>query len=241
MPHDYGPITGEETTPEEVVQDAIAHGCKSISYTYTEPTIFFEFAYETAKLAREEGLLNTFVTNGYTTKEAIDTISPYLDAVNVDLKGFTEEFYHNVCGGRLRPVEDAIRQYHDNGVWVEVTTLLVSGHNDSKFMLDQMADFIVSIDAAIPWHISRFHPSYKMRDAEPTKISTIHKAVEIGRQHGIKYIYSGNVPGDDYESTFCPECGAKVISRSGFYTIKNNLTEGACPSCGKKIDGVMHV
>jgi pyruvate formate lyase activating enzyme len=134
---------------------------------------------------------------------------------------------------------DAIKKYHDNGVWIEITTLLVPGHNDSKMMLDEIADFIVSIDSSIPWHISRFHPSYNMRDTQSTRISTIHKAVEIGKQHGIKHIYSGNVPGDDYESTFCSHCGERVISRAGFFTVQNHLVDGTCPSCGKKPAGLI--
>lgn len=236
LPHDSGSIAGEEATATEIVDDALSYGCKSISYTYTEPTIFLEFAFDTAKEAKKRGLANTFVSNGYTTKKAIDTISPYLDAINIDLKGFSDEFYRKTCGGRLKPVLDAITRYHENGVWVEITTLIVPGHNDSQQMLEQMADFIASVDTSIPWHISRFHPSYTMQNVPPTDIRTIHKAVEVGKKRGILHIYSGNVPGDDFESTFCPNCGKKLIDRRGFHIAKNHLTGTNCPACGQTVN-----
>ncbi len=229
-------VMGRDLSPEAIVEDAIANNCQSISYTYTEPTIFFEYAYETARLARKKGLKNVFVTNGYITRPAIAKISRYLDAANVDLKGFSEEYYQNVCGASLQPVLDAIREYHKKNVWLELTTLIMPGHNDSPEMLGRIAEFIASLDRKIPWHISRYFPHYKMRHVPPTDIGVIHKAVEIGKKHSLKYIYAGNVPGDSYESTYCPKCKKKVIDRSGFSVNNTNLEEDRCAFCNEKID-----
>jgi len=214
----------------------LASGCKSIAYTYTEPTIFFEYAYDIAKLASKNKLKNLFVTNGFINKEPIDNISKYLDGANVDLKGFSEEFYKKRCGAKLEPVLSAIKEYHKKGVFLEITTLIVPGHNDSDEMLKEIAKFIASVDKKIPWHISRFYPHYKMQDVSPTSVETIHKAVKIGKEEGLRYIYAGNVPGDDYESTYCPKCGKKVISRLGFQVEEINLDKDKCKFCGEKID-----
>ena len=231
-------IIGEELSPKRIVEEALANGCESISYTYTEPTIFFEYAYETAKLAKKKGLKNNFVTNGFICKEPVDVISEVLDAANIDLKGFSEEFYKEVCGARLQPVLDAIKQYYSNKVWVEITTLIVPGHNDNREMLAKIAKFIAGIDKKIPWHISRFYPHYNMMNVPQTDISVMHKAVEIGKKNGLKYIYAGNVPGDDYESTYCPKCGKKIIERFGFSVEKSELKKGRCKFCDEEIDGV---
>jgi len=229
-------IVGKDLSPEDVVEDAIANNCQSIAYTYTEPTIFFEYAYDIAKIANTKGLKNLFVTNGFINKEPIDKISKYLDAANVDLKGFSEEFYKKRCSAKLEPVLSAIKEYHKKGVFLEITTLIVPGHNDNKEMLKEIASFIASVDKKIPWHISRFYPHYKMQDVMPTSVDVIHNAVLIGKEEGLKYIYAGNVPGDDYESTYCWNCGKKVISRVGFQVQEINLDKGKCEFCGKKID-----
>ena len=222
--------------PEEIVDKALEAGCKSISYTYTEPTIFFEYAYETARLATAAGLKNVFVTNGYITEEAIAKISDFLDAANIDLKGFSEDYYRKVCGGGFQPVLDAIRSYHKRGVFVEITTLIVPGHNENPEMLKRMADFIASVSVEIPWHISRFHPDYMMQDVPATDVEAIHKAAEIGKQAGLKYIYSGNVYGDDLESTYCPGCKKRLIRRTGFSSGSIDINDNACPYCGERIN-----
>ncbi len=233
-----GDMEGIELSPEEIVREALAGGCKSISYTYTEPTIFYEYAYDTAKLAREKNLANTFVTNGFMTKEAIDGIKPYLDAANVDLKFFSDDSYKKICKGRLQPVLDSIRYMKDCGIWVEVTTLIVPGENDSPGELKGMADFLVSVDSQIPWHISRFHPDYKYTDSYPTPIETMERAAQIGKDAGLKYVYMGNIYSRG--ETVCPSCGKVLIERGGF---RANLSEdflegGVCRSCGVKIAGV---
>ncbi|MFP4424621.1 MAG: AmmeMemoRadiSam system radical SAM enzyme [Candidatus Woesearchaeota archaeon] len=186
-------ILGEDMTPGEIVEEALRNGCQSISYTYTEPTIFFEFAYDTAVLAREKGLKNVFVSNGFITRPAIDLISNYLDAINIDLKGFSEEFYNETCHASFKPILDAIRRYYSNGVFVELTTLIVPGHNDSDQMIEHIVDFIISIDRNIPWHISRFFPLYQMSYLQPTPRETLERAYKIGTQKGLKNIYLGNI------------------------------------------------
>lgn len=231
-------IPGEEISPQELVKAAKRNGCQSISYTYTEPTIFFEYAYDTAKLARAEGLFNNFVTNGFMTKEALKTISPYLDAANVDLKSFREDFYKKLCGASLEPVLDSIRLMKGLNIWIEVTTLLVPGQNDSEEELREIAKFIASCGKEIPWHISRFHPDYKMTDGYSTPIGTIKKAREIGLDAGLRYVYPGNIPGEEGESTFCYQCGQRLIARYGFSILENRVKEGRCPECAVKIDGV---
>ena len=238
FPKEKKEIIGEFLPPEEIVSYAKRNKCKSISYTYTEPTIFFEYAYETAKIAHQQGIKNNFVTNGFISKEAIKLISPYLDAANVDLKSFGDDFYKKFCGARLQPVLDSLKLMKELGIWVEVTTLIIPTLNDSAEELKSIAEFILGLGQETPWHISRFYPHYKMADLPPTPVETLHKAREIGKKVGLNYVYSGNVPGDEGENTFCPHCGKKVISRYGFQTLKNYIKEGKCPYCGTKIAGV---
>lgn len=228
---------GEELSPAEVVVAARSAGCRSISYTYTEPTIFFEYAYDSARLASEAGLANVFVTNGYLTETALRTIRPYLDAANVDLKAFKDETYRRVCGARLRPVLETIRRMRDLGVWVEVTTLVVPGMNDGRDELREIAGFLAGVSPDLPWHISRFHPDYEFTSTPPTPVETLELARDLGKAAGLRHIYVGNVPGEG-ESTACPGCGLTVISRFGFTVKKNVLRNGACPRCGTRLAGV---
>ncbi len=231
-----GGVAGEPFPPEAVVRAAIDEGCRSVSYTYTEPTIFFEYAYDTARLAREAGLLNNFVTNGYMTAEALETIRPVLDAANVDLKAFRDETYKKVCGARLEPVLDTIRRMKALGVWVEVTTLVVPGLNDGAEELAAIARFIASVDPDMPWHISRFHPDYEYTQAPATPVSTLRAAADAGRREGLRHIYVGNVPGES-EDTACPTCRTVLIRRRGFSVIANILQDSRCPTCGTTLAG----
>jgi pyruvate formate lyase activating enzyme len=225
---------GQELPPEQVVDLAQKYRCASIAYTYTEPTIFFEYAYDTAKIATARGIKNVFVTNGYMTEEALHEIEPYLDAANVDLKGFTDEFYRRTCGAQLQPVLDSIHLMHQMGVLVEVTTLIVPGHNDGDEELRQIARFLADISLDLPWHISRFVPHYKMTDVPPTPVETLHRAAEIGYETGLRYVYAGNVPGDRYESTHCPNCGEIAIQRFGYHT-RVKLDGDRCKNCGYQL------
>jgi len=227
----------EAFSPEEIVRAAKKQGCRSISYTYTEPTIFFEYAFDTARLARHADLANVFVTNGYMTAEALRMIQPYLDAANVDLKAFKDETYKKVCGARLEPVLDSIRLMREIGVWVEVTTLVVPGMNDGREELSTIARFIASVSPDIPWHISRFHPDYKYTEVPATPIATLRQAAALAKEAGLRFVYIGNVWGES-ETTFCPQCGKALIRRSGFSVSENRMSGGKCSFCGNPIAGV---
>jgi len=220
--------------PQTVVDLAQQRRCASIAYTYTEPTVFFEYAYDTAVLATPRGIKNIFVTNGYMTLQTLEVIGEDLHAANVDLKSFRDEFYRRLCGGRLQPVLDSIQKMHQDGVWVEVTTLLIPGENDSDEELRDIARFLVGTDPDIPWHISRFVPHYRMVDHPLTPVASIHRAVEIGYQEGLHYVYAGNVPGDRYEHTRCPHCEEVVIQRRG-YSTQSRLDRNRCPGCGHEL------
>jgi len=184
---------GIEMPPEKIVDAAKLNNCSSISYTYTEPTIFFEYAYDTAKLAKKENIKNIFVTNGFMTKQTIETIAPYLDAANVDLKSFREAFYKNICGARLKPILESIKNMYEDDIWIEITTLVVTGQNDSEEEFSDIAKFIADLSIDIPWHISRFHPDYQFTDAVPTPIKTLKMAEQIGKNYNLKNIHIGNV------------------------------------------------
>jgi len=240
MPSDRkGMITGDPFSPQDVVAAAIKGDCKSIAYTYTEPTVYFEFAFDTAKLAHEKGIQNVFVTNGYMTAEALHMINPYLDAANVDLKAFTEDFYKTYCGAKLEHVKESLKLMKSLGIFIEVTTLLIPGLNDDKDELEKLAKFLAdSLGTETPWHISRFHPTYKLTDRPPTPVETLVTAREIGIKAGLKYVYTGNVPGESGGNTFCYSCGEILIERWGFYIKKNGIEESRCPYCDVEIHGV---
>ena len=234
------PIGGREQTPHAIVQRAIDNGCSSISYTYTEPTIYFEFACDTARLARQAGLKNIFVTNGYISTEALATIAPFLDAANIDLKGFSETFYRDVVHARLSEVLDSIMEYRKQGIWLELTTLIIPGLNDSDGELQNLAEFIVAnLGVDTPWHVSQYYPTYLLTDRSRTSVETLRKARDIGLSAGLRYVYEGNVPGEGGENTTCPSCASLLIKRHG-YAIQNNRinNNGACPDCGMVIAGI---
>jgi len=229
----------EEVPPQEIVRLALEKGCASVAYTYTEPTIFFEYAYDIARLASQRGLKNIFVTNGYITPEALREIQPFLDAANIDLKFFDDGMYRQVCGARLAPVLDMIRLYHELGIWVEITTLVIPTYNDSDEHLRQIAEFIVRTDPFMPWHVSAFYPAYKMSHLAPTSPSILQRARKIGLRAGLKHVYSGNVLDEDGAATICPECRAGIIQRSMLTRqTANGLVHGACPYCKTVIHGV---
>jgi pyruvate formate lyase activating enzyme len=230
-------IPGRETSPEDIVNSALKNNCESISYTYTEPTIFFEFAYDCAKLAHKKGIKNVFVSNGYTGQDAVRLITPYLDAINIDLKG-SDKFYKELCGARLNPVKDTIKLMKELGVWVEVTTLIIPDLNDSEKDLADIVEFIKSVDPSIPWHVSQFYPTYKLIDKPRTPVETLKKATGIGYNLGLKYIYEGNVPGEGGENSYCPNCKNILISRYGYSIMENRIRNSSCPQCSNPIDGI---
>jgi len=229
---------GPETPPERLVSEAQAYGCPSISYTYTEPTVFFEYALDTARLAAAQGLKNIFVTNGYITADALREIRPYLHAANIDLKFFDDATYRRVCGARLQPVLDTIRLYRELGVWIEVTTLVIPEYNDSDEQLRGIAEFIAGLDAGIPWHVTGFHPMYKLMNVPPTGLAILRRARTIAREAGLRYVYIGNLPDEDGSTTRCPGCGATAILRSGFRVRQLPPPHGACATCRRPLEGV---
>lgn len=229
----------DDVSPEMIVKKALSASCQTISYTYSEPTIFYEYARDIAKLAKPHGIDNVFVTNGYMSREMLKESVSWLTAANVDLKAFNKETYRKVMGGDLNGVLDSISYMKELGIWIEITTLVVPQMNDSESELKNIAEFIAKTGKDIPWHISRFHPQYKMSNTPSTSFETLHMAYEIGKKAGLKYIYLGNIPGDSKENTFCWSCGKVLIERLGFSIKENAITkEQTCPKCSSKIDGV---
>ncbi|MDD2898018.1 MAG: AmmeMemoRadiSam system radical SAM enzyme [Desulfuromonadaceae bacterium] len=232
-------ICDGDRTPLDIVQRALDSMCSSLSYTYTEPTIYYEFAYDTARAAREAGLKNIFVTNGYISREALAKISPYLDAANIDLKGFSEGFYRDVVHARLSEVLDSIIEYRKQGIWLELTTLIIPGLNDSDTELQGIAQFIVAnLGVDTPWHVSQFYPTYRLTDRPRTAVATLRAACDIGHAAGLRYVYEGNVPGGGRENTSCPSCSAVLIKRCGYVITADRIINGSCPDCGAAIAGV---
>ena len=231
--------SGSFLAPETLVERAVAAGCRSISYTYTEPTIFFEYALETAVLARAAGLKNVFVSNGYITNEALGAMAPYLDAANIDLKGFSQAFYRDVVGASLDEVLDCIREYRRLGIWLEITTLIIPNRNDSEDELRGIAKFIAEeLGPQTPWHVSQFYPTYRLLDEPRTPVATLRSARRIGLEAGLRYVYEGNVPGEGGENSCCHSCGGLLIKRYGYIIERNLLAHGRCPGCGTAVDGV---
>jgi pyruvate formate lyase activating enzyme len=232
-------IPGRWTEPEECVEGALGARCATISFTYSEPTIFYEYARAIGVLARRQGLRNVFVTNGHMTPEAVeDAAGSFLDAANVDLKGASRPFYKHHCKARLEAVQETIRLLHSLGVWVEVTTLLIPGMNDSEEDLRSISQFLARVDRSIPWHVSRFHPDHVFTHLPPTPLESLRRAVEAGRTAGLEHIFIGNAWGTGSEDTLCPSCGAVVMSRYGFSTEIKRLDGSACGACGRTIAGV---
>lgn len=230
---------GNYVEPESIVDLALEYNCRSISYTYTEPTIFFEYAFDIAKLAKERGLKNNFVTNGFMGKEALETIRPYLDSANVDLKSFSDEFYRKICSARLEPVLENLKAMVKCGIWVEVTTLIIPTLNDSEKEFKRIAGFVADeLGRDVPWHISAFHPAYKLENLPSTDLEILHRAAQIGYSRGLHYVYTGNCPGDKYENTICFNCKEILIKRFGYSIIKNLIKDNKCPNCKTEIAGV---
>ena len=241
MPQLTRRIGGEDISPEEIIKMALKNKLPSISYTYTEPGVFSEYALDTMKLAKKAGLKNNWVSNGFWSKELFDLISPYLDAANIDLKGFTDEFYIKYSGGRLQPVLDTLKRVKQKKIWLEITTLIIPTLNDSEENFKKIAKFIKEeLGPETPWHISQFCGaiSWKLQYLSDTSVETLEKAYNIGKKAGLKYVYTGNIPGLPSEDTFCPKCNALVIDRTG-YTISRYDKQGLCPKCSANLDLIL--
>lgn len=234
-------ISGKEISPSEIVKIAYEKNLPSISYTYTEPAIFSEYALETMKLARKKKIKNAWVSNGFWSKELFDLISPYLDAANIDLKGFSDDFYIKNCGGRLQPVLDTLKRLKKKKIWTEITTLLIPGLNDSEKMIEDIVMFIKKeLGQETPWHISRFSPeiSWQLQETPKTPLNDLEKAHKIGRQAGLKYVYTGNAPGLLPEDTFCSKCNTLAIKRIG-YDVSRYDKNGKCAKCGQDLNLIL--
>jgi len=239
MPLDQGRIAGQAIAAADLAEMAVQHGCRSISYTYTEPTIYYELARDTMEEAKKRGLLNVFVTNGYMSREMLDDAKGLIDAANVDLKAFNDKFYLHYCKARRDGVMDTLVYMKELGIWLEVTTLLIPTLNDNREEIREMARFIrEKLGAGTPWHLSRFYPQYKEQDLPPTDVDELRKARQIGLDEGLHYVYSGNVPGDPGEKTYCPRCSELLVDRVGYARRTYAIKEGRCPKCDHVIDGI---
>jgi len=226
--------------PEELVSEALSRGCGSIAYTYNEPTVWFEYALETSRIAREAGLRNVAVTNGYILEEPMREWGQYLDAMNVDLKGMTDEFYRETCRGRVGPVLDTLRLVSEMGILVEVTNLIIPGRNDSRTGLEALVRFVRDeLGPGTPLHFSAFHPEHRLRNIRPTPLPTLKMAADIAREAGMEFVYLGNVQGRGFSDTVCPGCGVTVIERSGFAVKSTPSPDGSCPGCGRCLNLVI--
>lgn len=230
-----------QASPEEVMKLAERHKCKSVAYTYNDPVIFMEYAMDIARVCRERGILSAAVTAGYIHGEARKAFFAEMDAANVDLKGFTEDFYKKHCSGRLQPILDTLRYLrHETRVWFEITTLIIPGLNDSTGEIDAMTQWVVeNLGPGVPMHFSAFHPDYRMRHIPPTPVATLRLAREIAMKNGVRYAYTGNVHDPKGQSTYCHHCGTCVIGRDRYTLTAWNLTrEGNCTGCGTRCAGV---
>jgi pyruvate formate lyase activating enzyme len=230
---------GFEATPEQIIRSAEHQGCAAIAYTYTEPTIFYEYSYDTARIAHQAGIKNVYVSNGFMTPEMLEMISHYLDAVNIDLKAFRDQTYRRLIGARLQPILENLKKIKELGIWLEVTSLIIPGLNDDPEEIRDMADYIAAeLGTDVPWHLSRFFPAYKMKDTPPTPLKTLQEAKEAGLKAGLEYVFVGNVPSEQDMNTYSPQCGEMLIRRMNFGIISNRIKNGQCPNCETKIAGV---
>jgi pyruvate formate lyase activating enzyme len=230
--------SGEELPPKEIIKLAKENNCPSISYTYTEPTIFLEYALETMKLAKKANLKNVWVSNGFMSQETFELVAPYLDAINIDIKSFDDKFYSENCGARLEPVLENCKRAVKNKIWLETTTLIIPTISDDEKMLGKIARFIAKeLGDFVPWHVSAYSGaiSWKLQHIPQTPVEKINQAYKIGKSAGLKYVYAGNIPGSDMESTFCFKCGGRMIERAG-YNIKRLDINDKCIKCGNRMD-----
>jgi pyruvate formate lyase activating enzyme len=231
-------VSLREILPEDAVKLAKEYKCKSIAWTYNEPTMWLEYTIDSAKLAKDNGLKSIYVTNGYMTEESLDMIGPYLDAANVDLKGISEQFYKELCDARMQPVLDNIKRIYDKKIHLEVTNLMIPGYNDSEKNIESLVNFMVDeVGVDVPLHFTRFFPYYELKNVPPTAVADLEKAYKIANEAGMKYVYIGNVPSGTGGNTYCHNCGEVLIERDGYQVIADSIKmDKKCPKCGTKAD-----
>lgn len=227
-----------ELEPKALVEHCANRGIPSISFTYNEPTVFFEYALDTARLAHGQGIRTVFVSNGYQSQLALETLAPALDAINVDLKAYSQGFYSEYCKADLQPVLDTIALAHELGIWLEVTTLIIPCLNDDEGELTAAARHLAGIDPNIPWHVTAFHPDYQMTDRWHTPPAALYRAYHLGRQAGLNHVYVGNLQDTEHSSTYCPHCGVVLVRRSWHTVELNQLRGDRCGACDTVIAGV---
>jgi len=228
-----------EITPEEIVEEAKENGCSSIAYTYTEPTVFYEYMLDIAKLAKKQGLKNVIVSNAYINEEPLAELCKYIHAANIDLKAMNEKFYKEICSAKLQPVLEAIKLLFEKKIWLEITNLVIPKKNDSQASITKLVNWILeNLGQDVPLHFSRFFPAYKMLNLQPTPVEKLIKAKEIALQKGMKFVYIGNILAKEHNSTYCPNCKELLIERSALFVENIKLKQGKCPKCGTKIPGV---
>ncbi len=238
MVEDETAIQGDVVAPDQLVALAKKYDARSIAYTYTEPTVFFELVLETARRARAAGIRNVLVSNGYMTAGALALLGPYLDGANIDLKAFSDGFYRKYCSARMQPVLETIAAVKAMGIWLEVTTLLIPGLNDEPGQISELIGFLRGLDRDIPWHVSRFFPQYRMEDIPQTDAESIYRYLRMAEDGGLHFPYGGNLPDSRWSHTLCPQCRATLIERSGYHARNVGLHEGACRACGAAVAGV---
>jgi len=230
-----GEVYTTEMPPEEAIRQTKKSGCDGIAWTYNEPTIWFEYTYDSAKLAKREELYTIYVTNGYISEDALNEIAPFLDAANVDVKAFSDSFYKKISGAKLEPVLETCERMQEKKIHLELTYLIIPGYNDSEEEIKKFSEWVVDLNASAPVHFSAFYPAHLMLDVPPTSIETLEMAHGIAKEAGLEYVYLGNVPGHEYENTFCPDCGELLIERTGYH-VRKRISKPECPECGRSIN-----
>ncbi len=239
MPRVEKELVGRHLRAADLVSDALATGCRSLAYTYTEPTVYFELMTEVAALGMDKGLLNLMVSNGYLTKASRNRLRSLIQGANIDLKAWSDSFYRRICGASsMTPVLETISDFVAQGIWVEVTTLLIPGYNDDESELKELARFLVSVSPSIPWHVTGFFPTYRLTGVPPTPPETLEKARNIGLAAGLRYVFEGNRPGIGGENTYCHHCGEVLIERYGFKVVNNKISSKRCPVCRTEVAGI---
>jgi len=232
-------VESSNVTPEEIVKRARESGARSIAFTYSEPTVFYEYARDICEAARGSGLGCVMISNGYIQDRPQRELLPLLDAIKIDFKSFTESFYRDVCSAHLRPVLETLERVREVGTWLEIVVLTIPTFNDDPGVVSAMCRWIVQkLGRDVPLHFTRFHPMYKLVDLPPTPVATLERSRKIALDAGIRFAYAGNIPGDPGENTTCPSCKTLLVRRAGFRVAENLIANGKCPSCGAKIPGV---